>query len=62
MQEDTEGFIYGSVDDKGDPLAVSQQPIFFDFLVVLIWFWEADIRDSAKLTISLTCWLLSLCG
>lgn len=30
--------LYMTVDDKGDPLAVSQQPIFFDFLVVLIWF------------------------
>lgn len=28
--------LYMTVDDKGDPLAVSQQPIFFDFLVVLI--------------------------
>lgn len=62
MQEDTEDFIYGSVDEKADPLPAEQQPVSFDILAALIQFWEVDITNSATLTISLTCWLFSFCG
>lgn len=38
MQEDTEDFIYGSVDEKADPLPAEQQPVSFDILAALIQF------------------------